>query len=141
MRLRKLLGVLLLGGLLFGLVSAWKPRVPTAASCNEVWEHDVDEKSWGTSKFVWAGVHAKVLICNGRFVRIIPDPNHNPPSPNLVAEAQGVQVINNETFVDVKKWEKAYAHIDYIDPETGDRTYVHAEIPTSGPADERRVRP
>ncbi|NJE00547.1 hypothetical protein [Thermococcus sp. JdF3] len=62
MRLRKLLGVLLLGGLLFGLVSAWRPPIPAAtatSSCKEVWDHDVDEKSWGTSKFVWAGVHAK----------------------------------------------------------------------------------
>lgn len=130
MKFRKLLGVLLLGGLFFGLVSAWKPLVPTAASCNEVWDHDVDEKSWSSRQFVWAGAHAKVLVCNNHFVRIIPDPNHQPPSPHLVAEAQGVQLINQpETKYDRDNWQWAYAHVDYIDPDTGSRASVHAEIP------------
>jgi len=129
MKFRKLLGVLLLGGLFFGLVSAWKPLVPTAASCNEVWDHDVDEKSWDARTLVWAGAHAKVLVCNGRFVRIVPDPNHQPPSPHLVAEAQGVRAINKVTWKDEVHWQKAYAHVDYIDPETGERASVHAEIP------------
>ncbi|WP_148882831.1 hypothetical protein [Thermococcus aciditolerans] len=129
MRLRKLLGVLLLGGLLFGLVSAWKPLVPTAASCNEVWDHDTDEKSWDARTLVWAGAHAKVLVCNGRFVRIVPDPNHQPPSPHLVAEAQGVQRTRDPiTLVDDDlKW--AYARVDYIDPDTGKEDHVVARIP------------
>ncbi|NJE61544.1 hypothetical protein [Thermococcus sp. 21S7] len=129
MRSRKLLGVLLLGGLLFGLVSAWRPLVPTATSpCKEVWDHDVDEKSWGASKLVWVGVHAKVLVCNGSFVRIIIDPTPNHRSPRFVVNAQDVTVLENGKYVK-DDLSEAGAWITYIDPETGKKSQVYARIP------------
>ncbi|WP_054840410.1 hypothetical protein [Thermococcus sp. JCM 11816] len=131
MKLRKVLGVLLVGGLLLGLVSAWGLPVPSAAStssCKEVWDHDVDEKSWSSEVLVWAGAHAKVLICHSRFVRIIPD--QNPKSPNLVAVAQGVQLTGRAKVTEIDPdWKWAYSLVEYIDPDTGKKARVYARIP------------
>lgn len=76
MKFRKVLGVFLVGGLFFGLVLVWGLfvfLVVLILLCKEVWDYDVDEKSWSLEVFVWVGVYVKVFICYLRFVCIILD--------------------------------------------------------------------
>ncbi|WP_099209957.1 hypothetical protein [Thermococcus henrietii] len=131
MRVSGVLGLLLMGGLLFGGLGAYHwvmAASATKTSCWTPWDDDVDEKSWSATTFVWAGVQAKVLVCNGHFIQIIPDPNHKPPSPNFVTEAQGVRVLEKNTYVKGDLSE-AGAWVTYIDPTTGKRSQVYAKIP------------
>ncbi|GAB6135950.1 hypothetical protein [Thermococcus prieurii] len=131
MRVPRVLGLLLIGGLLLGGLGAYHwvtAASATKTSCWTPWDDDVDEKSWSATTFVWAGVQAKVLVCNGHFVQIIPDPNHKPPSPNFVTEAQGVRVLGKYKGI-APDYSKAYAEVDYVDPSTRNPAKVRAEIP------------
>lgn len=83
---------------------------------------------------MWAGAHAKVLVCNGRFIQIIKDSTTTPKSPYLVTEASGVKLTRAPLKkVDPNlKW--AIAEVDYIDPDTGRESYVKAVIPHTWPS-------
>ncbi|WP_048150422.1 hypothetical protein [Palaeococcus ferrophilus] len=66
-----MLGVLLVGSLLVGLVNA--ASSVSAQSCVTTWDHNSDVREWSQDEWVWAGIHGQVLVCDGKFQRILTD--------------------------------------------------------------------
>ncbi|HIP75434.1 MAG TPA: hypothetical protein EYH13_04785 [Thermococcus paralvinellae] len=66
-----LLGVLLVGGLLVSLVNA--AGSISTQSCWTPWDHNSDVRQWSQDEWVWAGIHGQVLVCDGKFQRILTD--------------------------------------------------------------------
>ncbi|CAD5245142.1 hypothetical protein [Thermococcus camini] len=103
MKRRILLGVLLVGGLLIGLVNA--AGSVSTQSCWTPWDHNSDVRQWSDNEWVWAGIHGQVLVCDGKFQKVLTDTVYG------TATAKGVEVIKREVIRDPRI---SYARVKYI---------------------------
>jgi hypothetical protein len=111
-----LLGVLLVGGLLIGLVNA--AGSVSTQSCWTPWDHNSDVRQWSQDEWVWAGIHGQVLVCDGKFQRILTDTVYG------TATAKGVTVISRGIR---KGSDISYAYVTYT--RDGKITTAFADIP------------
>ncbi|WP_175059501.1 hypothetical protein [Thermococcus sp. 2319x1] len=111
-----LFGVLLVGGLLIGLVNA--ASGVSTQSCWTPWNHNSDVRQWGQNEWVWAGIHGQVLVCDGKFQRILTDTVYG------TSTAKGVTVIGRGIR---KGSDISYAYVTYT--RDGKIITAFADIP------------
>ncbi len=117
MKRRILLGVLLIGGLLIGLVNA--AGSVFTQSCWTPWDHNSDVREWSQDEWVWAGIHGQVLVCNGKFQKVLTDTVWG------TTEGKGVDILSRGIVRDPRR---SYAYVRY-ERYNGEVGTAFADIP------------
>lgn len=116
MERRILLGVLL-GGLLVGLVNVAGNSTSTQ-SCWTLWDHNSDIRQWSDNEWVWAGIHGQVLVCNGKFQKVLTDTVWGGTN------GKGVDILGKNIVRDPRR---SYAYVTYM--RNGVISTAFADIP------------
>ncbi|AEK73497.1 hypothetical protein GQS_08005 [Thermococcus sp. 4557] len=119
MKHRILLGVLLVGGLFVGLVNA--AGSVSTQSCWTPWDHNSDVREWSQDEWVWAGIHGQVLVCNGKFQKVLTDTVWG------TTEGKGVKILDKGIITDPHGM-YAYSYV-YYRRYNGEKGRAKALIP------------